>query len=130
MKYRIATYKDHADIEDVIASTEYYPPVDASLMDGTFIVAEHNDGRIVGCLWVMHYGRNAYIDYLAITPKHQHLGIGIRLLVKARSVLKRRGVRYVRGAVYVTNLEAVRVAQSMGAFVHAPYAMCFTDLGE
>ncbi len=130
MKYRIATHKDHADIEDVIASTEYYPPVDASLMDGTFIVAEHDNGQIVGCIWVMHYGRNAYIDYLAIVPGLQHLGIGVRLLVKARSVLKRRGVRYVRGVVLITNLEAIRVAQSMGAFVHAPYAMCFADLGE
>ena len=130
MRYRIATHKDHADIEDVIASTEYYPPVDASLMDGTFIVAEHNDGSIVGCMWVMHYGRNAYIDYMAIHPKWQHLGLGIRLLVKARSVLKRRGVRYVRGAVYLTNSEAIRMNESMGALVHAPYAMCFADLGE
>lgn len=130
MKYRIATHKDHADIEDVIASTEYYPPVDASLMDGTFIVAEHNNGQIVGCAWVFHYGRNAYIDYVSIVPALQHLGIGIRLLVKTRSVLKRRGVRYVRGVVLLTNIEAIRAAQSMGAFVHAPYAVAFTDLGE
>ncbi|HUW09269.1 MAG TPA: hypothetical protein VM537_06030, partial [Anaerolineae bacterium] len=68
--------------------------------------------------------------YLAIVPALQHLGIGIRLLVKTRSVLKRRGVRYVRGNVLITNLEAVRAAQSMGAYIHAPYAMCFTDLGE
>jgi ribosomal protein S18 acetylase RimI-like enzyme len=130
MRYRIATHKDHADIEDVIASTEYYPPVDASLMDGTFIVAEHDNGQIVGCLWVMHYGRNSYIDYLAIVPPLQHLGIGIKLLVKARSVLKRRGVRYVRGVILLTNSEAIRAAQSMGAFVHAPYAVCFADLGD
>jgi ribosomal protein S18 acetylase RimI-like enzyme len=130
MKYRIATHKDHADIEDVIASTEYYPPVDASLMDGTFIVAEHSDGTIIGCLWVMHYGRNSYIDYVAIRPKWQHLGLGIRVLVKARAVLKRRGVRYVRGCVHLTNVEAIRVYESLGTIVHAPYAICFADLGE
>lgn len=130
MRYRIATHRDHADIEDCIASTDYYPPVDASLMDGTFIVAEHQDGRILGCMWMMHYGRNAYIDYLAINPKWQHLGLGVRLLVKARSVLKRRGVRYVRGNIFLTNQEAIRVSESLGAFVHAPYAMCFADLGE
>jgi ribosomal protein S18 acetylase RimI-like enzyme len=130
MKYRIATHKDHADIEDVIASTEYYPPVDASLMDGTFLVAERNDGTIVGCAWVMHYGRNAYVDYLAVRPELQHLGIGVRLMVKMRSVLKRRGVRYVRGSVHMTNVEATRVAQALGSMTHAPYTLCFADLGE
>ena len=130
MKYRIATHKDHADIEDVIASTEYYPPVDASLMDGTFIVAEHDNGQLVGCLWMMHYGRNSYIDFVSVRPSFQHLGLGIRMLVKARSVLKRRGVRYVRGCVYLTNTEAIRMNESLGAVVHAPYAMCFADLGD
>lgn len=130
MRYRIATHKDHADIEDCIASTEYYPPVDASLMDGTFVVAEDNKGKIVGCVWFMHYGRNSYLDYLAVSPKYQHSGMGVRLLIKAREILKRRGVRYVRSAIHLTNLEAIRLAPAFGAIVHGPYAMCFADLGD
>lgn len=129
MKYRIGTYKDHADIEDVIASTGYYPPVDASLMDGTFVVAERNDGQIVGCVWVMHYGRNAYLDYLAVRPQLQHLGIGVRLLVKLRAILKRRGVRYVRSCVHLSNLEALKLVSAFGGITHSPYALGFVDLG-
>lgn len=130
MTYRIGTYKDHADIEDCISSTEYYAPVDASLMDGTFIVAENDDGIIVGCVWVMHYGRNAYVDYLAVRPAYQHKGVGIKLLTKLRHVLKRRGVRYVRSNVHLQNLEAIRVSKALGAIVHSPYALVFVDLGD
>ncbi len=130
MRYRIATHKDHADIEDVIASTEYYPPVDASLMDGTFIVAEDNEGAIVGCVWIMHYGRNSYLDYLSVCPKYQHSGLGVRLLVKVRETLKRRGVRYVRSAIHLSNTEALRLGPAFGAIMHGPYSMCFADLGE
>lgn len=129
MRYRIATHKDHADIEDCIASTGYYPAVDASLMDGTFIVAESKDKTIEGVLWMMHYGRNAYIDYLAVRPAHQHIGMGIRLLVKGREVLKRRGVRYVRSCIHLSNTEALRLVPAFGAISHAPYAMTHADLG-
>lgn len=129
MKYRIGTHKDHAEIEDIIASTDYYPPVDASLMDGTFVVAEHPDGQLIGCAWVMHYGRNAFLDYLAVRPSWQHKGIGVRLLVKVRHILKRRGVRYVRSQIHLSNVEALRVAVAMGSALHSPYALCFTDLG-
>ena len=129
MKYRIGTYKDHADIEDVIASTGYYPPVDASLMDGTFVVAEQADGQIVGCLWVMHYGRSAYIDYLAVRPSHQHQGTGIKLLAKMRTVLKRRGVRYIRSLVHLSNAETLKIARALSTATHAPYCLCFADLG-
>lgn len=130
MRYRIGTHKDHTDIEDCIASTEYYPPVDASLMDGTFVVAETCEHEIVGCAWIMHYGRNAYLDYLAIRPRYQHLGVGVRLLAKTREVLKRRGVRYVRAAVHLSNLEALRLGPAFGAALHSPYALCFADLGD
>ena len=129
MKYRIGTHKDHAEIEDCIASTEYYPPVDASLMDGTFVVAEHESGEIVGCLWMMHYGRNAYFDYLSVRPKYQHIGLGIRLLVRGREILKRRGVRYIRSMIHLSNVETLRLAPAFGAILHAPYAACFLDLG-
>lgn len=129
MRYRIATHKDHADIEDCIASTGYYPTVDASLIDGTFIVAEDNDGQILGCVWIMHYGRSAYLDYLAVRPKLQHSGMGIRLVAKAREVLKRRGVRFVRAMILLSNTEALRIGPAFGAYTHAPYAMTFVDLG-
>lgn len=129
MKYRIGTYKDHADIEDVIASTGYYPPVDASLMDGTFVVAEQADGQIIGCVWVMHYGKNAYLDYLAVRPKHQHHGVGVRLLARLRQVLKRRKVRYVRFCTHLSNTEALKLGPAFGGIMHAPYALGFADLG-
>lgn len=129
MKYRIATHKDHAAIEDVIASTGYYPPQDASLMDGTFIVAEDKEGALQGCVWIMHYGRNAYLDYLAVRPKFQHSGMGVRLLIKAREVLKRRGVRFVRSVVLLENTEALRLAPAFGCACHGPYALTFIDLG-
>jgi ribosomal protein S18 acetylase RimI-like enzyme len=129
MRYRIGTHKDFSDIEDCIASTEYYAPVDASTMDGTFVVAATDDGQVVGCVWVMHYGRNAYVDYLAVRPKYQHKGVAVKILAKLRHVLNRRGVRYVRSCVHLANLEAVRISKAFGSIVHSPYALCFVDLG-
>jgi len=130
MRYRIATHKDHSDIEDVIASTGYYPAVNASIMDGTFIVAESDDKVIKGCLWLMHYGRSAYIDYLAVRPECQHIGMGVRLLIKGKEVLKRRGVQHVRSCVHLANTEALRLAPAFGAYTHAPYAITYLHLGD
>jgi ribosomal protein S18 acetylase RimI-like enzyme len=130
MKYRIGTHKDHSEIEDVIASTGYYPPVDASLIDGTFVVAENEQGQLVGCVWFMHHKRSSYVDYLAVRPSYQHIGVGVRLMLKARTVLKRRGVRYVRGMVYMDNAEAIKLDLALGGLMHAPYAYFWKDLGE
>jgi ribosomal protein S18 acetylase RimI-like enzyme len=129
MKYRIGTHKDHAEIEDVIASTEVYPPVDATLLDGTWVVAEDNEGQLVGCVWVMHHKRSAYIDYLCVRKDRQHKGIGVRLMLKLRQVLKRRGIRYVRGLVHLANEEAIKLDLALGGVADAPYALIYTDLG-
>lgn len=128
MKYRIGTWKDHAEIEDCINSTGYYGEVDASLLDGTFIVAEDESG-IVGCVWTFHYGRNAFIDYLAVRPEIQHKGLGVRLLARMRALLKKRGVRFVRGWTLLTHVEMIRIWQAFGAAIHSPYAVGFVDLG-
>lgn len=130
MKYRIGTWRDHADIEDCINSTRYYGAVDVSLLDGTFVVAENNEGQIVGCVWTFHYGRNGYIDYLAVRPKYQHLGIGVRLLVRLRTLLRHRGVRFIRGCTLIDNIEMIRIWQAFGALIHSPYAIAAIDLGE
>lgn len=129
MKYRIGTWKDHAAIEACIDATQYYGPVNVSLLDGTFIVAETNKNQIVGCVWTFHYGRNAFIDYLAVHPKYQHTGLGIKLLVHMRDLLRRRGVRFVRGCTLLDNVEMIRIWQTFGALVHSPYAIGFVDLG-
>lgn len=128
MLYRIGTHKDFSDIEDCIASTEYYAPVDASIMDGTFVVAVNEHKQVMGCVWVMHFGRNAYVDYLAIRPGLQHKGVAVRLLTKLQHILRRRGVRYVRSCVHLSNLEAIRISKAFGSVVHSPYALCFVDL--
>ena len=129
MRYRIGTWKDHAEIEDCINSTGYYSQVDVSLLDGTFIVAEDSDGQIVGCVWTFHFGRNSYIDFLSVRPDIQHSGLGVRLLAKMRALLKKRGVRFVRGCTILNNLEMVRIWQAFGAKIHSPYAIGFVDLG-
>ena len=129
MRYRIGTWRDHSDIEDCIASTGYYGPVNASLLDGTFVVAEDSKGQIVGCVWTFHYGRNAYIDFLSVRPSYQHKGLGVRLLARIRSLLKKRGVRFVRGCTILSNIETLRIWQAYGAAIHSPYAIGFVDLG-
>lgn len=128
MKYRIGTHKDFSDIEDVIASTEYYGQINPTLLDGTWVVAEDDEGQIVGCVWVMHHKRSAYIDYLCVVPRLQHIGIGVRLMVKLRQVLKRRGIKYVRGCVKLDNAEALRLDMAMGGLVDAPYALVYTEI--
>lgn len=129
MRYRIGTWKDHAEIEDCINSTDYYSQVDVSLLDGTFIVAEDKDKQIVGCIWVFHFGRNAYIDFLSVRPALQHSGLGVKLIAKMRRLLKKRGVRFVRGCTILDNVEMVRIWQAFGASIHSPYAIAFVDLG-
>ena len=128
MRYRIGTWKDHAEIEDCINSTGYYGQIDVSLLDGTFIVAE-DEGQIVGCAWTFHYGRNAYIDFLSVRPGRQHKGLGVRLLARMRQLLRKRGVRFVRGCTILNHVEMIRIWQAFGAAIHSPYAIGFIDLG-
>lgn len=129
MRYRIGTWKDHAEIEDCINSTGYYGEMDVSLLDGTFIVAENSEKQIVGCVWTFHYGRSGYVDFLAVRPGNQHIGVGVRLLARMRQMLKKRGVRFIRGCTLLNNIEMVRIWQAFGAKIHSPYAIGFVDLG-
>ncbi len=129
MRYRIATWKDHGEIEDCINSTGYYGEVDASLLDGTFLVAENEEGQIAGCVFTFHFKRNSYIDFLAVRHQYKHSGLGVRLLVRLRLLLKKRGVRYVRGHTLLDNVEMIRIWQAFGTKMHSPYVVGFLDLG-
>jgi ribosomal protein S18 acetylase RimI-like enzyme len=50
------------------------------------------DGRICGIVLGLVYGKSGYgfINWIAVDPKHQHEGIGIRLMAAAEEHFKKR----------------------------------------
>ena len=90
MKYRLAGFEDWPAVTEVLASTGYYQPVDAALLDGPVIVAENEDG-IQGCIWAITTGRHAYVDLLGVRPKFQGSRVGVKLMKHMRDFLKEQG---------------------------------------
>ena len=128
MIYRVATPEDWPAVEECIASTGYYFPVDASTLGGIIVVAERErDHKIVGCLWAMVGGRHAYLDYLS-THREHHGVVALWLGVYMEKVLRNLGVRWVRSVVKTDNRPAQRIAEANGMVGDPGYSLYFKEL--
>ena len=58
---------------------------------GLFIVAESNDGRLIGTALGGFYGRRGMMYHLAVDPSHRNLGIASHLVKELEKRLKQYG---------------------------------------
>jgi predicted N-acetyltransferase YhbS len=65
-----------------------------SLRTGAFLVAENN-GKMVGCVYVMPRGERAYLGLLSVDPEQQQRGTGSRLMHAAEEFCVAAGCRFM-----------------------------------
>ena len=127
MRYRIAKLEDAPAITELLGSTGYYGPVDASELDGVIVVAETKHQQLCGCVWVMVCGRHAYVDYLTVRPGYSGR-TAMRLMMMLEQVLRSLQVKYVRGVVKSDNTAAIRIDEAMGAVFDHDYSLGYRRL--
>jgi hypothetical protein len=122
MIVREAGTPDFADIQDCVASTNYYQAISPQHQGGRWLVGETN-GQIVACVWLMVEAPNAYLDFLAVRPGHS--GAGPRLLAYTRHWLLERGIRYLRSVIKDSNLPAVRLGLAFRGALDPGYVLLY-----
>lgn len=127
MNIRTAGPGDFPAVTELLASTGYYMPVDASELDGYMVVAETKDQQLIGCVWAMVCGRHAYLDYLTVRKGYSGR-TAIRLMQGMEQVLHQLGVKYVRGVVKSDNTAAIRIDEAMGAVFDHDYSLGYRRL--
>ena len=52
-----------------------------------------NDNKIIGCVFIVEDGWNAFIWRLSVRKKYRRQGIGKMLMQKAEEIIKKRGIK-------------------------------------
>jgi len=61
--------------------------------DPKSILLAINDNKIVGCVFIVEDGWNAFIWRLSVRKKYRRQGIGKMLMQKAEEIIKKRGIK-------------------------------------
>lgn len=128
MIYRSGKPEDLDEISGLITNGDYYLHTDAAALGGQWIVAENNDGRIVGVIWFFTQAPHAYIDYYYVHPAYRNTYVAGRLGVRLKLELQRHGVRYVRGSVLAHNTTSLRMAEAFGMLADPGYALVYKEI--
>jgi len=79
-----------------------------------FLVAEDNDGKIIGTLLGGWDGRRGWIHHLGVIPFHQRSGVATKLVEEVERRMKRKGVVKVNAMVYESNGRSLKFFEKMG----------------
>ena len=79
-----------------------------------FLVAEDNDGKIIGTLLGGWDGRRGWIHHLGVIPSHQRSGVATKLVKEVERRMKRKGVVKVNALVYESNGRSLKFFEKMG----------------
>jgi len=127
MEYREGTIRDLPAITELICKGDYYQPMNAAQIGGQWIVAEF-EGRIVGAVWWFEQPPCAYVDYLYVKPKWRGTPVGARLVANLITVLRSRGIHYVRGVVVKNNDDSIRLVEGFGALCDSDYVLAYKEI--
>lgn len=68
----------------------------------SILVAEEDD-KVVGCIFIVEDGWNAFLWRLAVKKTHRKRGIGEMLMKNAEDIIRKRGFKEVSGFVDTKN---------------------------
>jgi N-acetylglutamate synthase-like GNAT family acetyltransferase len=69
--------------------------VESLLEKGEFLLAEEEDNRLAGCVYLERRDERAYLGLLSVSPDRQKSGIGSILMREAEQHCARRGCRFM-----------------------------------
>lgn len=87
-----------------------------------FVVAER-DGVIIGTVMAGYEGHRGWINYLAVAPGRQRIGIGRQLMVEAERLLRAAGCPKINLQVRPDNRAAVAFYERLGFSVEGAISL-------
>lgn len=88
-------------------------------MGGRLIVAQTDEGRVVGTCWLTFDGRRLHMHHFGVHPQYQHHGVGHKIMREALHFVKQKGYQ-VKIEVHRNNAIAIDFYTKYG----------FIDLGD
>ena len=92
-------------IEDIQKKLDFQPDL--------FLIALR-DGQLIGSVMVGYEGHRGWLNYLAVSPKHQKRGYGKKLVDKAIIELRKLGCLKVNVQVRNSNPSAIEFYKHLG----------------
>ncbi|MCE5286718.1 MAG: GNAT family N-acetyltransferase [Pelosinus sp.] len=81
---------------------------------GLSVVAEENEGKIIGALLCGHDGRRGYFHHLAVNNHYRKTGIGKKLVDHCLCKLKAAGIKKCHLFAFTNNLAGIHFWQHLG----------------
>lgn len=69
---------------------------------GAFLLAEADDNKVIGCVYVEMRGERSYLGLLSVDPDSQQGGLGSLLMLEAEKYCRERGSRFMD--IHIVNL--------------------------
>jgi ribosomal protein S18 acetylase RimI-like enzyme len=95
-----------------------------------FLVAEEDEGDIVGVVMGAWDGRRGWINHLAVSPGRQRQRIGQSLLIELEKRLRGKGAKKVNAQIYRWNTGSFDFFKAAGYEIHADLVMIGKYLKE
>jgi len=71
-------------------------------------------GEVVATAMAGYEGHRGWINYLAVSPKHQRTGLGHEIMAEAERLLRETGCPKINLQVRSTNLQVIEFYRSLG----------------
>lgn len=127
MDYRILDSDGLEALQELVALSGYYRPVQLRKLGGIAVGAYHGE-RLVAGVWGGTTGNRAYLDYLVADPGYK--GYGVRVLVWFGHVLKAIGIEEVLFDLEKSNTPALKIAEAFNVKMNGPFYNGTYRLGD
>jgi ribosomal protein S18 acetylase RimI-like enzyme len=82
------------------------------------LVAEKDDGELIGSLWGTHDGRKGWLNRLAVTPEFRNKGLARLMVQEVEKNMADLGIDIIGVLVEDWNLESMDVFEKLGYVRH------------
>ena len=82
-------------------------------MGGKLLVAESNDGELLGTSWMSFDGRRFHLHHLGVLPAYQRRGIGRLLSIASIDFAREKGIQ-IKLEVHRSNTAAIALYKNLG----------------
>ncbi len=82
-------------------------------MGGKLLVAESDDGELLGTSWMTFDGRRIHLHHLGVLPSYQRRGIGRLLSIASIDFAREKGIQ-IKLEVHRSNTAAIALYKNLG----------------
>ena len=103
MQIRFYNNNDYDDVKQVLKEADLFDDVWEAQdnlerkikRDPESILVAEDDGQVIGCVFIVEDGWNAFVWRLAVRRDQRRKGVGLSLMQKVEEIIKSRGIKEV-----------------------------------